>query len=63
MYYFIKNLHCVFPQVLTFDGRGVSGHANHIAIYKTLRYPCADVIMQDLPPQQQDIRILFEALL
>ncbi|KAG1937317.1 N-acetylglucosaminyl-phosphatidylinositol de-N-acetylase [Pimephales promelas] len=28
--------------VLTFDGRGVSGHANHIAIYKTLRYLCAD---------------------
>ncbi|XP_059403157.1 N-acetylglucosaminyl-phosphatidylinositol de-N-acetylase-like [Carassius carassius] len=24
--------------VLTFDGRGVSGHANHIAIYKTLRH-------------------------
>jgi len=32
----------VFLQVLTFDGRGVSGHANHIAIYKTLRYLCAD---------------------
>ncbi len=27
----------VFPQVLTFDGSGVSGHANHIAIYMTLR--------------------------
>ncbi|KAK9974488.1 hypothetical protein ABG768_022581 [Culter alburnus] len=24
--------------VLTFDGRGVSGHANHIAIYKTLSH-------------------------
>ncbi|XP_073696078.1 N-acetylglucosaminyl-phosphatidylinositol de-N-acetylase [Garra rufa] len=24
--------------VLTFDGKGVSGHANHIAIYKTLRH-------------------------
>ncbi|XP_061104992.1 N-acetylglucosaminyl-phosphatidylinositol de-N-acetylase isoform X2 [Conger conger] len=24
--------------VLTFDGRGVSGHANHIAIYRSLRY-------------------------
>lgn len=28
----------MFPQVLTFDGRGVSGHANHIAIYMTLRH-------------------------
>lgn len=25
-------------QVLTFDGRGVSGHANHIAIHKAVRY-------------------------
>lgn len=25
-------------QVLTFDGSGVSGHANHIAIYKAVRY-------------------------
>lgn len=28
----------VLFQVLTFDGRGVSGHANHTAIYKTVRY-------------------------
>ncbi|XP_068186967.1 N-acetylglucosaminyl-phosphatidylinositol de-N-acetylase isoform X2 [Antennarius striatus] len=27
-----------FNMVLTFDGRGVSGHANHIAIYKTVSY-------------------------
>uniref|UniRef100_A0A3B5LAA8 N-acetylglucosaminylphosphatidylinositol deacetylase n=1 Tax=Xiphophorus couchianus TaxID=32473 RepID=A0A3B5LAA8_9TELE len=25
-------------QVLTFDGRGVSGHANHVAIYKAVRH-------------------------
>lgn len=25
-------------QVLTFDRRGVSGHANHIAIHKAVRY-------------------------
>lgn len=24
-------------QVLTFDGSGVSGHANHVAIYKAIR--------------------------
>lgn len=25
-------------QVLTFDGRGVSGHANHVAVHKAVRY-------------------------
>lgn len=25
-------------QVLTFDGRGVSGHANHVAIHNAVRY-------------------------
>lgn len=30
--------HILLFQVLTFDGSGVSGHANHIAIYNAVRY-------------------------
>ncbi|XP_019750789.1 N-acetylglucosaminyl-phosphatidylinositol de-N-acetylase [Hippocampus comes] len=28
----------IFNMVLTFDGRGVSGHSNHVAIYKAVRH-------------------------
>ncbi|XP_061557826.1 N-acetylglucosaminyl-phosphatidylinositol de-N-acetylase isoform X2 [Phycodurus eques] len=28
-----------FDMVLTFDGRGVSGHSNHVTIYKAVRLP------------------------
>ncbi|XP_068186969.1 N-acetylglucosaminyl-phosphatidylinositol de-N-acetylase isoform X4 [Antennarius striatus] len=40
-----------FNMVLTFDGRGVSGHANHIAIYKTVRL-CFAVPGDRWPPQE-----------
>lgn len=40
-------------QVVTFDAGGVSGHANHISLYKAVRYSVCKLLWAGLRKQNQ----------
>lgn len=52
LYYISIMYTCTFIKLVTFDSYGVSGHPNHIAVYKGVRYFCERQV-EDEQQQQQ----------
>ena len=44
----LTDFFCFHKQVVTFDSYGVSGHANHIAIYKALKRLKVEGLLEDV---------------